>query len=83
MISRFIAIVLLMNMVLDPFAAQAYLLPLIGAGGAIISMLIGVFAAVCSALFLVFYSIRRKIRRLFKKEDINSTQSKLDHKDTQ
>jgi len=49
--------------VIIPSSAQAYLLPLIGAGGAIITMLIGLITALFSAIYLVFYNIRRALKK--------------------
>jgi len=51
-----------------PSSAQAYLLPLIGAGPAIVAILIGVIAALFSALYLVVFNIRRSIKRRMGKE---------------
>lgn len=52
---------------LIPVPAAAYLLPLIGSGGVVISMLVGIIAALCAALFLIFYNVRRFILRIMNK----------------
>lgn len=57
----------ILSLTLVPFAAHAYLLPLIGVGGVIMTMLVGLFSAVCAALFLVFYNMRRMLRRVFRR----------------
>ena len=43
--------------------AQAYLLPLIGAGGVIATAIAGIIAMLFSAAFLIFFKIRRFMRR--------------------
>jgi hypothetical protein len=48
---------------LIPTPAHAYLLPLIGASGAIATMLIGLGAALLSALYLLFYNMARFFRK--------------------
>jgi hypothetical protein len=46
-----------------PAQADAYLMPLVGVGGVLLTMFIGVLAALCAALFLLFYNLRRLMRR--------------------
>jgi len=67
--------------VLLPTPAEAYLLPLIGTGSVILSMLVGVFAAICAALFLVFYNVRRMWWRFKNKADTKDyvSDNPLDH----
>jgi uncharacterized membrane protein YccC len=60
--------------------AQAYLVPLIGVGGVLLTMLTGVFAVLCAGIFLVFYNIRRAVlRRRAKTQDADAPHDPLEH----
>jgi hypothetical protein len=54
---------------LAPSPAMAYFLPLVGAGGVIISGLIGFMAVLFSVAYLIGYKIYRMLRRAPRKED--------------
>ena len=63
-----------------PLPAQAYLVPLIGVGGVLLTMLTGVFAAVCAGIFLIIYNIRRVVlRKRGKDVQANTSDDPLEH----
>ena len=49
--------------ILAASAAQAYLLPLVGAGGVILTALAGLIAVLFSAGFLILFKLRRALAR--------------------